>query len=134
MGIKAELSVAAAPGANRSTGKFMRIPSLLAVALLALMPASVFGAAPKQPVGAGDDWTGNGGDSDETGYSRLDRINRANIGKLGLIWSLDLPGEATLEAVPLAVDGVLYFTGSYAAVYAVDAATGKLFWKYDPET
>jgi quinohemoprotein ethanol dehydrogenase len=53
---------------------------------------------------------------------------------LGLAWSLDLPGESTLEATPLAVDGVLYFTGSYASVYAVDAITGKLMWKYDPQT
>src|SRR3546814_4958448 len=47
---------------------------------------------------------------------------------------MDLPGERTLEATPLAVDGVIYFTGSYAGVYAVDAASGKLLWKYDPQT
>jgi quinohemoprotein ethanol dehydrogenase len=52
---------------------------------------------------------------------------------LGLAWSLDLPDEHVLEATPLAVDGVLYFTGSYAAVYAVDAVTGKLLWKFDPQ-
>ena len=53
---------------------------------------------------------------------------------LGLAWSLDLDGESTLEATPLAVDGVLYFSGSYAAVYAVDAVSGTLLWKYDPQT
>src|SRR3546814_11103144 len=47
---------------------------------------------------------------------------------------MDLPGERTLEATPLAVDGVIYFTGSHAGVYAVDAASGKLLWKYDPQT
>ena len=62
------------------------------------------------------------------------RSTAANVGRLGLASSLDLPGEVSLEATPLAVDGVLYFTGSYAAVYAVDAATGKLLWKYDPQT
>ena len=40
----------------------------------------------------------------------------------------------SLEATPLAIDGVLYFTGSYATVYAVDAVGGELLWKYDPET
>ena len=39
-----------------------------------------------------------------------------------------------MEATPLEVGGVLYFTGSYAAVYAVDALTGKVLWKYDPQT
>src|SRR5688572_26937104 len=61
-------------------------------------------------------------------------VSTGNIDELGLAWSLDLPGEVTLEATPLAVDGTLFFTGSYAAVYAVDGATGKLLWKYDPET
>ncbi|HTZ69037.1 MAG TPA: PQQ-dependent dehydrogenase, methanol/ethanol family, partial [Acetobacteraceae bacterium] len=62
------------------------------------------------------------------------RIKAPNIGRLGLAWSLDLPGEVSLEGTPLAVNGVLYFTGTYAAVYAVDGASGKLLWKYDPQT
>jgi quinohemoprotein ethanol dehydrogenase len=84
--------------------------------------------------GAAGDWAFHGGGADEDGYSRLDRINGSNIARLGLAWSIDLPGEASLEATPLAVGGVLYFTGSYAAVYAVDGGTGKLLWKYDPQT
>ena len=85
-------------------------------------------------IGADANWTAPGGAADESGFSRLDQINADTIGRLGLAWSLDLPGEVTLEATPLAVDGVIYFTGSYAAVYAVDAASGKLLWKYDPQT
>jgi quinohemoprotein ethanol dehydrogenase len=84
--------------------------------------------------GAAADWPGHGGSTDESGYSRLDQITTENVAKLGLAWAHELPGEATLEATPLAVNGVLYFTGSYAAVYAVDGASGKLLWKYDPQT
>ncbi len=84
--------------------------------------------------GADGNWPAHGGDSDETDFSSLDRIDTSNISRLGLAWSFDLPGEVTLEATPLAVDGVLYFTGSYAAVYAVDGVSGKLLWRYDPET
>jgi quinohemoprotein ethanol dehydrogenase len=84
-------------------------------------------------VGAGQDWPTVGGGADESAYSRLDAINTGNVGKLGLAWSLDLPGEVTLEATPIEVGGTLYFSGSYAAVYAVDAATGKQLWRYDPE-
>jgi quinohemoprotein ethanol dehydrogenase len=83
--------------------------------------------------GAIDDWPSHGGGVDEGGFSRLEQITSSNATRLGLAWSLALPGEATLEATPLAVNGVLYFTGSYAAVYAVDGASGKLLWKYDPE-
>jgi quinohemoprotein ethanol dehydrogenase len=83
--------------------------------------------------GAGDDWTSHNGGYEEGAFSRLAEIDRENVAKLGLAWSLDLPGEATLEATPLAVDGKLYFTGSTSTVYAVDAATGKQLWRYDPE-
>ncbi|MCT2401068.1 PQQ-dependent dehydrogenase, methanol/ethanol family [Novosphingobium mangrovi (ex Huang et al. 2023)] len=84
--------------------------------------------------GAGDDWKAVGGGFDETSYSRLDQVSTGNIGKLGLAWSLDLPGEVTLEATPIEVDGTIYFTGSYAKVYAVGAKTGAIRWTYDPET
>jgi quinohemoprotein ethanol dehydrogenase len=50
-----------------------------------------------------------------------------------LEWSLDLPGEMSLEATPLAIDGALYFTGSSSDVYVVDIRSGKVRWKYDPE-
>jgi quinohemoprotein ethanol dehydrogenase len=80
------------------------------------------------------DWPGVSGNSDETRFSPLNRITVKNIDKLGLAWSLDLPGERSLEATPLEVNGVLYFSGSYAGVYAVDAASGKLLWQYDPKT
>ena len=86
------------------------------------------------PVGAGAEWRSVNGDSDETGYSRLDKITAANAHGLGLAWYMDLPGESSLQASPIEVDGILYFTGSYAALYAVDAVNGKLIWKFDPKT
>jgi quinohemoprotein ethanol dehydrogenase len=91
-------------------------------------------AESKSEVGAAGNWPSYGGGTDESGYSRLDEINVSNIGKLGLSWALDLPGEVSLEATPLAINGVLYFTGSYAAVYAVDGVSGKLLWRYDPQS
>lgn len=103
---------------------------------LALLAACTEGpvAQPEASVGADADWVAVGGNSDESGFSRLAEINSGNVGELGLAWSLDLPGEVTLEATPLAVGGVLYFTGSYASVYAVDGKTGKQLWRFDPET
>jgi quinohemoprotein ethanol dehydrogenase len=91
-------------------------------------------AQPDTNVGADKDWPAVNGDPAETGYSRLDAIDTGNAGQLGLAWSFDLPGEVTLEGTPLEVGGTLFVTGSYASVYAVDAASGKLLWKYDPET
>jgi quinohemoprotein ethanol dehydrogenase len=122
-----------------------RRPPLLAAAGIALLVIPSVGCeprttpetapenAPETAMGAGANWPNTGGATDESGYSRLDEINTSNVGRMGLVSSLDLEGEITLEATPLAVDGVLYFTGTYAAVYAVEAKTGKLLWKYDPE-
>ena len=62
---------------------------------------------------------------DEAAYSPMDLISPRNIARLGLAWSWDLPGERSLQATPLAVNRVLYFTGSYSAVYAVDDGTRK---------
>lgn len=107
----------------------------LSVTLLAVAAGGIKAALPQpMPIGAGADWSGHGGAADEAAFSRLDQINTRNVGTLGLAWSLDLPNEAALEATPVAANGVLYFTGSHAIVYAVDAVSGKLLWTYDPQT
>lgn len=80
------------------------------------------------------EWPNVNGDSSEKGFSTLSQITPANAKRLGLQWVLDLPGEASLESAPVVADNVLYFTGSYASVYAVDGASGKLLWRYDPKT
>ena len=78
-------------------------------------------------------WAHVNGELNAQAYSPLDQIDSASIERLGLEWSLDLPGETMLEATPLAVDGMLYFTGGRSKLYAVDAVTGKLLWSYEPE-
>ncbi len=107
---------------------------IAAAAIMAAAALSPALARQQTPPGAGADWVTVGGASSGSGYSRLHQINTSNVGRLGLAWFLDLPGETTLEATPLAINGVLYFTGSYASVYAVDAASGKRLWKFDPQT
>ncbi|MBX9605702.1 MAG: PQQ-dependent dehydrogenase, methanol/ethanol family [Gammaproteobacteria bacterium] len=83
--------------------------------------------------GDGANWAAYGHDSSEQRYSPLDQINTGNVKELGLAWALDMPGERALIGTPLAVDGVLYFTGTWSYTRAVDAKTGKLLWEYDPK-
>lgn len=106
-----------------------RLNSLSALLLALLLAAPPISA----DSGAGANWMAPGGAADESSYSRLAMIDTGNAHRLGLVASLDLPGEVSLEATPLAVDGVLYFSGGQAAVYAVDALSGRLIWKYDPQ-
>jgi quinohemoprotein ethanol dehydrogenase len=81
----------------------------------------------------GENWLSSGRTYAEHHYSPLTQITRDNIKRLGLAWSLDLAGERTLEAPPLAVDGVLYFSGTYGKTYAVDAHSGRPLWEFDPD-
>lgn len=109
------------------------VAGLLITAACRLSPSLAAEASGAEEV-AGVDWAHVGGGSRESGFSGLDRINAANVGRLGLAWYRDLPGEISLEATPVAVAGVLYFTGSYGTVYAVDGVGGKLLWRFDPQT
>jgi quinohemoprotein ethanol dehydrogenase len=82
--------------------------------------------------GDGRDWAAYGATYGEQHYSPLTSINDHDVGKLKLAWYMDLqPGNPATQA--LAVGGVLYFAVGYSVVHAVDAATGTLLWKYDPE-
>jgi quinohemoprotein ethanol dehydrogenase len=111
----------------------LKTAALLASAMLL---ASCAGGDDKtNGAGAADpsNWTAHNGGDDESSYSRLGEITSKNIAQLGLTSYLDLPGEMALQATPLAVDGKLYFSGSLSAVYAVDAVSGKLIWRYDPQ-
>ncbi|MCB2076393.1 MAG: PQQ-dependent dehydrogenase, methanol/ethanol family [Novosphingobium sp.] len=102
----------------------------LAGALAACKPASETSQT-SPPTPKNYDWPHYGGQQDEAGYAALGQIDRENVKRLGLAWSLDLPDQQALEATPLAVDGVLYFTGTYSDVYAVSVETGKLLWRHE---
>jgi len=78
-------------------------------------------------------WLTYGGDYDEDRYSALDQINKENIGELSLAWSIDLGTKRGIEATPIVVDGIMYLTGPWSVVYAVDARKGELIWEYDPK-
>jgi PQQ-dependent dehydrogenase (methanol/ethanol family) len=79
------------------------------------------------------EWLSYGRDYAETHYSPLSQITTANAGQLRQAWSWELPKSgARPEATPLVVDGVLYATGPYSYVFALDARTGELLWQWDP--
>ena len=71
------------------------------------------------------DWSMYGGSYDEQRFSPLKQINEQNVGKLGLIWSHEFGTTRGLEGTPLVVNGVIYTTGEWSVVYAIDAKTGQ---------
>lgn len=80
-----------------------------------------------------DNWLLHGRTYEEKRYSPLADINRENVDELGLAWSFKIDDDRGMEATPIVVDGVMYVTGPWSKVYALDATSGELLWKYDPE-
>jgi quinohemoprotein ethanol dehydrogenase len=78
-------------------------------------------------------WLTHGGDWQEQRYSRLTGINADNVGKLKPAWSAGFDTGRGQEATPIVVDGVMYVSTAWSKVYALDAATGKQIWYYDPQ-
>jgi len=79
------------------------------------------------------DWPSYGLDYREQRFSALDAINVDTVARLGLAWAFDTDYLGGMEATPVVVDGVMYVTGTWSVVYALDAKTGALKWKYDPQ-
>jgi alcohol dehydrogenase (cytochrome c) len=66
-------------------------------------------------------------------YSPLETLNKDNVANLVPAWAFSLGGEKQRgqETQPLIYDGVMYITGSYSRVYAIDVETGQEIWQYD---
>jgi quinohemoprotein ethanol dehydrogenase len=79
------------------------------------------------------DWLSHGRNNYEDRFSPLDQITPSNVDSLGLAWSFVLGTKRGIEATPLVVDGIMFLTGPWSIVYAVDARDGNLIWHYDPE-
>jgi quinoprotein glucose dehydrogenase len=111
------------------------IRSLPSVASLLLLSLPVGSWA--QDRGATKDWSAYGGGPGSIHYSKLKQINRDNAKNLEVAWTFDtgdsVPGIRTeLEATPLAIKGVLYLISPKVRLFAIDAATGKQLWVFDP--
>jgi quinohemoprotein ethanol dehydrogenase len=79
------------------------------------------------------EWLSYGRTYSEQRFSPLRQIDEQTVARLGLVWSIDLQTLRGLEATPLVSDGVLFTTSAWSVVYAIDARSGAVRWRYDPE-
>ena len=77
------------------------------------------------------DWPRYGGTLEGNHYSPLTQINRENVGQLQVVWQFDTGEEGGLQTSPIIVKGVLYGITPKQQIFALDAATGRLLWKFD---
>ena len=80
---------------------------------------------------SGNDWPVYNGGSDGDHYSTLSQINRSNVAQLQVAWTYDTGEKGNMETNPLIVGRTLYAYTTSQKVIALDAATGKLKWKFD---
>lgn len=78
-------------------------------------------------------WLAHGRTYAEQRYSPLTEVNTENASDLGLAWYLDLGTDRGLEGTPIVVDGVIYVSAAWNIVHAINARTGELMWRYDPQ-
>jgi quinoprotein glucose dehydrogenase len=105
----------------------MKRQALLAGLFIALFSLRIAAQSP--------DWPNPGNDKAGTRYSTLDQINRDNVTRLQVAWTYhtkDAAEGTTIECTPLVIDGVAYVTTVRTRIAALDAATGKEIWSFDP--
>jgi PQQ-dependent dehydrogenase (methanol/ethanol family) len=81
-------------------------------------------------------WLTYGLSQNEQRYSPLTQIDESNVGELGLAWSAPLVapgGRGGTEGTPLMWNDTIYQPMDDSIVYALDARTGELKWRYDAE-
>ncbi|TVT48174.1 MAG: PQQ-binding-like beta-propeller repeat protein [Denitromonas halophila] len=110
-------------------------PIRLAPLALALSCVGAIAAGDTQP-GFDDpnNWPQYHRSSNAWRFSPLTEINKDTIKKLKVAW-IHQPGNIThgLQATPIILDGVLYYISAFNNVWAVDAASGKTLWHYEPK-
>ena len=85
-------------------------------------------------------WTSYGGTKDANRYSAIDQINIKNVAQLEEAWVFNTGdidtanNRSEMQCNPIVIDGTLYLTSSKLKLFALDPATGKQKWVFDPNS
>ena len=83
------------------------------------------------------EWRHYGGPAGASRFSAADQISPSNVARLKPAWvhrtgdAMQRP-QTTIECTPIVVDGVMYITTARVKVHALEAASGKRLWSFDP--
>src|SRR5690242_2356684 len=82
------------------------------------------------PAFAASQWSTVGGDSGNTRYSSLSKINTQNVTKLGAAWVSEKIAPPPSSRVSPVIDNGMMFLTAPPFIYAVNISTGQIAWKY----
>jgi quinohemoprotein ethanol dehydrogenase len=88
---------------------------------------------------SGANWITHNGNVQAWRYSTLSQINASNGSSLKLAWTMHLADPATREQLapsnesPIVYNGVTYVQDGWMRVTALDGASGKILWQFDPK-
>ncbi len=108
----------------------MKSRLLLSVSLIALLASCTSNKEKKY-----DSWSVYGGNKENNHYSSLTQIDTNNVTQLQVAWEYhthDSDKMTQIQVNPIMVDGVLYGVSPKLKLFALDAATGKEKWTFDP--
>lgn len=106
--------------------------------LRVVVPAWLLASGPDSArAAASTDWPVYLGDKDSSHYSSLKQINAKNVHRLQLAWThhagdARADNRSQIQCNPLIIDGVLYGTSPQLKLLALDAASGRELWRFDP--
>lgn len=81
--------------------------------------------------GEPQNWLTYSGNYASTRHSMLRQIDRGNVDQLEMQWVFQARSLEKFETTPLVIDGIMYLTEAPNTVYALDARTGRAFWRYE---
>jgi PQQ-dependent dehydrogenase (methanol/ethanol family) len=111
-----------------------RLARVLGIAMLALPAVALANADVEKNIANSKNWAMQAGDMFNQRYSKLNQINKANVGKLQVAWMFSTGVLRGHEGSPLVVDGTMYLHSPFPnKVFAIDVDTQKIKWKYEPK-
>ena len=83
------------------------------------------------PFAEDERWLHYGGTYRNFRHSPLEQLNPKSVPKLQVVWAFSTGTVGQFEVSPVLYDGVLFITSSYNRLFALDAKTGEVLWRYD---
>ena len=111
-----------------------RLMRPLGLALLAIPAVVQANADVEKNIANSKNWAMQAGDMFNQRYSKLDQINKGNVGKMQVAWTFSTGVLRGHEGSPLVIDGTMYLHSPFPnKVFAIDLNTQKILWKYEPK-